>query len=136
VVPPRPKAPPLASTTPLAATPAAASPVDAIPCLHDEAAREDTAELPSKPAAAPLPQPVQSGRTVPLSAALLADVLKSVDDRRAAAEAAAAAAPSAPPVPLDAPRRSRRPMVALAVVLAIGLSVFVTGVVMFLDALE
>jgi hypothetical protein len=155
VVPPRPKAapakPPLPASakTPLAAHPAPAPPVappqlvdasmptrlipvQGIPVSIDEAELEEvSSEAPSSHATAPLPPPMQSGRTVPLSAALLADVLKSVDDRRAAATRAEA--PVAGPV--EAPVRKRRSVVALVLVLAVGLAVFITGVVMFLKAL-
>jgi hypothetical protein len=139
----RPASPPAAPAAPaapaVAAEPAASSPVDAIPCLHDEGPADVTVELPSKAGTAAPPSPMQSGRTVPLSAGLLADVLKGVEERRAAAAAAAgpaAPAPSGPPAQLEAPGRTRRSVLALALVLAVGLSVFITGVVMFLDALR
>ncbi len=81
-----------------------------------------------EPGSAPgRPPLVQSGRTVPLSAALLASVVKSVEDKRAAA-GGGAPAPVAPP--------KKRSRVALVLVLAIGFGVFITGVVMFLDAMK
>lgn len=88
-----------------------------------------------------LPEPVsvavemQSGRTVPLSSALLAQVIKSVDDKRALAHANAAAATPAEAAPAVAVRR-RAPgsVLALVLVLVLGLSVLAAGIVMFLDA--
>jgi hypothetical protein len=73
---------------------------------------------------------VQSGRTVPLSAALLASVIKSVEDKRTAAAPAPALAP------VELPARKPRSFLVLALILGVGIAVFITGVVMFLDALR
>jgi hypothetical protein len=84
-----------------------------------------------EPGSAPGRPPLaQSGRTVPLSAALLASVVKSVEDKRAAAGGGAPAPIEAPPPP------KKRSALALALILAIGFGVFITGVVMFLDAMK
>ncbi len=77
-----------------------------------------------------IPEPImQSGSTVPLSSALLADVLKGVEARRAAkAEAAAPAVRITPPLPRP------QSVLPLVIVMAIGFSIFIVGVLMFLDA--
>jgi hypothetical protein len=84
--------------------------------------------------------PIQSGRTVPLSAAMLADVVRSVDQKRAATAASAAArvAPAAlePPPAVDVPSPPRRSALALTVILLLGVGIFVVGVAMFLDAMR
>ena len=77
------------------------------------------------------PPIAQSGRTVPLSAALLASVVKSVEDKRAAAAGRLPA-----PIEAAAPPPKKRSRVALVLILLVGFGVFITGVVMFLDAMK
>lgn len=78
---------------------------------------------------------MQSGRTVPLSSALLAEVIKSVDDKRARAAASSAGAPNAGAAPIAAvPRRRLRSVLVLALALTLGLSVLAVGVAMFVAA--
>jgi hypothetical protein len=131
VAPPRPGAPPAGPSTFDPMIPANASEPDAhVPFGLDD---PGFGESPSSPGARPTGTPQQSGHTVPLSAALLASVLKAVDDKRAAAPAPAdAAVPTASDVAVP----NRRSLFTLVLILAIGVGVFVTGVVMFLDVLQ
>jgi hypothetical protein len=98
---------------------------------------------PPMPEADSVPVHVQSGRTVPITSELLAQVIKSVDDRRAqksadAARANAAGAPLAaePGQAVAVPKRQQSSVLGLLFVLALGLAVLVVGVVMFLNAME
>jgi hypothetical protein len=117
VKPPRP-APPRAGPPP-AQRPAAKPP---LPIPHDDLDARDV--------------PIQSGRTVPLTAALLADVIRSVDEKRAGgAHAPLAALAHAPPA-AGVPAPPRRSALALAFILLLGFGIFVVGVAMFLDALR
>lgn len=88
-------------------------------------------EAPSAPGTGHAGTPRQSGQTVPLSAALLASVIRSVEEKRAGA-----ATVPAPALSSEVPVPKRRSLFTLALILAIGVGVFVTGVIMFLDVLR
>lgn len=94
----------------------------AIPCSHDDLDGRAV--------------PMQSGRTVPLSAALLADVIRSVDQKRAAAARAPLAAPLEPSPAMGVPLPPRRSALGLALILLLGVGIFAVGVAMFLDAIQ
>jgi hypothetical protein len=134
--------PPAVAALPAAAlmSPAAAAPSAIDPMLPVNASEPEAhvpfglddpgfGESPSSPGTGPAGAPQQSGRTVPLSAALLASVIKSVDDKRATAVVPA-------PAVSEAAVPKRRSLFTLGLILALGLGVFVTGILMFLDALK
>ena len=96
--------------------------IAAIPCSHDDLDGRAVR--------------MQSGRTVPLSAALLADVIRSVDQKRAAAAPAPLAAPLEPSPAMGVPLPPRRSALGLALILLLGVGIFAAGVAMFLDAMQ